>query len=131
MTTLVPFWPVFRRQKLLSRIVELDQFTAADIGRVRTLPGDMYLYTKLLAGEDTYKLFLRKGRQGAERLLVDPERIAIAESNRGKGKNAIGTFAPSNDLKYVAVTITPGGSENDTEIHVFDTASGRLRRTWP
>ena len=57
MTTLVPFWPVFRRQKLLSRIVELDQFTAADIGRVRTLPGDMYLYTKLLAGEDTYKLY--------------------------------------------------------------------------
>src|SRR5437660_806128 len=45
------------RQKLLSRIVELDQSTAADIGRLRPLPRDMYLYTKLLAGEDTYKLY--------------------------------------------------------------------------
>jgi hypothetical protein len=42
-----------------------------------------------------------------------------------KGKNAIGTFAVSNDLKYVAVTIIPGGSENDTEIHVIETGSGR------
>jgi prolyl oligopeptidase len=113
------------REKLLSRLVELDQSTAADIGRVHPLPGEVYLYTKLLAGEDTYKLYLRKGLQGEEKLLVDPERIAIAEANRGKGKNAIGTFAPSNDLKYVAVTVTPGGSENDTEIHVLDTKSGR------
>jgi len=113
------------RQKLLSRIVELDQSTTADIGKVRPLPGDVYLYTKLLAGEDTYKLYMRRGLQGAETLLVDPERIMIAEANRRKGKNAIGTFVPSNDLKYVAVTITPGGAENDTEIHVLEIASGR------
>jgi prolyl oligopeptidase len=113
------------RQQLLKRIVELDESTAADIASVRRLPGDLYLYTKLLAGEDTYKLYMRKRFTGPEKLLVDPERIVIAEANRGKGKNAIGTFAPSNDLKYVAVTITPGGSENDTEIHVFETASGR------
>jgi hypothetical protein len=50
----------------------------------------------------------RRCRRHEQRLLVDPERIVIAEANRGKGKNAIGTFAPSNDLKYVAVTITPG-----------------------
>jgi hypothetical protein len=83
------------------------------------------LYTKLLAGEDTYKLYLRKGLTGAERLLLDPERITIAEGNRGKGTNAIGIFAPSNDLKYLAVTIVPGGSENNTETHVIETASGR------
>jgi prolyl oligopeptidase len=113
------------RKKLLSRIAELDESTAADIGRVRPLPGGEYLYTRLAAGEDTYKLYLRKGLRGLERLLVDPERIAIAEANRGKGKNAIGTFVPSDDLRYVAVTIIPGGAENDTEIHVFEMASGR------
>jgi hypothetical protein len=43
---------------------------------VRPLPGETYLYTKLIGGEDTYKLYLRKGLEGAERLLVDPQRIA-------------------------------------------------------
>lgn len=113
------------RQKLLKRITELDESAASDILRVRRLPGDLYLYTKLVAGQDTYKLYIRKGLSGAEKLLLDPERVSIAEANREKGKSKIGTFAPSNDLKYVAVTITPGGSENDTEIHVIETSSGQ------
>jgi prolyl oligopeptidase len=112
------------RQNLLKRIAELDQ-SAADVRRVRHLPGDVYLYSKLGAGEDTYKLYIRKGLAGEERLLLDPGRIKVAESGREKGTNAIGTFVPSNDLRYVAVTIVPGGSENDTEIHVVETASGK------
>jgi len=113
------------RQQLLSRIVELDESAAADIGSMLRLPDDVYLYSKLLATEDTYKLYLRKGLTGAEKLLLDPERVAVRQASRGKGKNAIGSFVPSNDLKYVAVTIIPGGSENDTEIHIIETASGR------
>jgi prolyl oligopeptidase len=112
------------RQPLLKRIVELDQSTA-DVARVRRLPGNVYLYTKLLAGEETYKLYLRQGLRGMEKLLIDPERIVMAKASRAKGANKIGAFAPSSDLKYVAVTITPGGSENDTEIHILETASGR------
>lgn len=113
------------RQQLLKRIAELDESASADIMRVRRLPGDIYLYTKLLAGEETYKLYIRHGLTGKEELLLDPARVAIAEANRAKGENAIGVFAPSHDLKYVAVTITPGGSENDTEIHIVEIASGR------
>jgi len=113
------------RQKLLQRIIELDESTKSDVGSVLRLPGGVYLYTKLLAGEDTYKLYIRKGLKGAERLLVDPEKISIAEASRQKGNKVIDYFAPSNDLKYVAVTITPGGSEYDTEIHIFEIASGR------
>ena len=116
------------RQQLLSRIVELGDSIAADIGSVLRLPGDVYLYSKHLATEDTYKLYIRKGLIGPEKLLLDPERITIAEPSRGKGKNAIGSFTPSNDLKYVAVTIIPGGSEDDTEIHIIETASGRETR---
>ena len=113
------------RQQLLKRIAELDESSAPDIGRVRCLPGNVYLYSKLLAGEDTYKLFFRSGLTGTEKLLLNPERISVAEANRGKGKNVIGVFVPSNDLKYVAVTVIPGGSENDTETHVIETATGR------
>jgi len=113
------------RQQLLARIVELGESIAADIGSMLRLPGDVYLYSKHVATEDIYKLYIRKGLTGTERLLLDPERITIAESSRGKGKNAIGSFSPSNDLKYVAVTIIPGGSEDNTEIHIIEIASGR------
>src|ERR1700757_3356410 len=46
------------RQRLLKRIVELDESTSADVGSMRRLPGDLYLYTKLLSGEDSYKLYI-------------------------------------------------------------------------
>lgn len=112
------------RQKLWARIIELDQSTPADVTSVRRLPGDRYIYTKLLAGEDTYKLYIRKGLQGEERQLVDPERITVAKTNRRKGANVIDYFAPSDDLRYVAVAVTPGGSEYDTEVHVIEVATG-------
>jgi prolyl oligopeptidase len=112
------------RKELLKRIVELDESTSSDIGTIRCLPGEVFLYTKLLAGEDTYKIYIRRGLKGAERLLVDPEKISIAEASRKKGKKVINYFAPSNDLRYVAVTIIPGGAEYDTEMHIIETASG-------
>jgi len=113
------------RRELLKRIVQLDESASADVGSMRRAPGDIYLYTKLLAREDTYKLYIRKGLTGEEKLLLDPERVTIAEASRGKGKNVIGSFVPSNSLKYVAVTIIPGGSENDTEMHIIENATGR------
>ena len=112
------------RQALLKRIIELDESSGADIGTIRSLPGNLFLYTKLSAGEDTYKLYLRKGLTGRERLIVDPENIRVAEASRKKGANAIDYFAPSNDLKYVVVTIVPGGAEYDTEVHIIELASG-------
>lgn len=113
------------RQRLLKRIAELDLAAAGDVGRVRRLPGEVYLYTKLRSGEVTYKLYIRKGLTGKEKLLLDPEKVTVNEHSREKGKNAIGIFVPSNDLRYVAVTVIPGGSEDDAEIHVVETASGR------
>ena len=113
------------RAALLKRIVELDESSGASIGTIRALPGDLFLYTKLLAGEDTHKLYVRYGMNGTERLLVDPEKIAISAANRKKGTKVIDYFVPSNDLKHVAVTIVPGGSEYDAEIHIIELASGR------
>ena len=113
------------RDKLLARLKELDQSAPAIVFGVQRLPGDLYFYQKLLAGENISKLYVRKGLKGAERLLVDPDKVEVAASNRSKGKNALAYVDISQDGKYVAVGITPGGSENDTEIHVFDVATGR------
>ncbi|HYL61640.1 MAG TPA: prolyl oligopeptidase family serine peptidase [Candidatus Methylomirabilis sp.] len=112
------------RDKLLARIKELDQSVPVTVSDVQRLPGDLYFYRKVLSGDNIPKLYVRKGLKGAERLLVDPNKVEVAASNRSKGKNAFAYVDISQDGKYVAVGITPGGSENDTEIHVFDVATG-------
>ena len=71
-------------QQLLKRIVELHESTGSDGGSVRRLPGDVHLYTKLLAGEDTSKLYIRKGLTGKEKLFSDPERITNRPSQSRK-----------------------------------------------
>lgn len=112
------------REKLLARIKELDQ-SVASVFDVQRLPGDLYFYQKLLPGDRVGKLYMREGLSGAERMIVDPGKVEVAPANAGKGGNAIGYVDISQDGKYVAVGITPGGSENDTEIHVVDVATGR------
>jgi prolyl oligopeptidase len=113
------------RAQLLARISELDQ----SVPRVRgvLLPGDLYLIWKRLPTEDVVKLYLRRGLNGEDKLLVDPEEIPIDARNKakGKGKNVLGVIVPSGDVKYIAVAIIPGGAENDTELHVIETATGR------
>ena len=118
------------RDRLLARMK--DVFTSLELFgpmatrvTVHRLPGDRYFYQKLLPGESVPKLYVRQGLGGEERLVVDPAKIEVAPSNRSKGKNALAYLEISQDGKYVAVGITPGGSENDTEIHVFDVTTGR------
>jgi prolyl oligopeptidase len=113
------------RETLLARLRELDQSDAAIVFGIRQSVGNLYFYEEALTGENTLKLYLRHGLSGEEKLLVDPEKITVAASNRGKGKNDLAGFKVSRDCKYVAVSIVPGGSENDTEIHVVDVATGR------
>ena len=109
------------RLKLLARIRELDQSAPAQVSNVQRLPGDLYFYQKLIAGQDVSKLYMRRGLEGDEVLLIDPEKVHLTGPGKGKGKNAIVYFAPSQHGKYVAVGIAPGGSENDTELHVVET----------
>ena len=109
--------------QLLARIRELDQ--AVPEVQPQRLPGDLYLIQKRQPQEDIAKLYLRRGLTGKDKLLVDPEKVSLSPENRNKGRNVIQYFSPSLDNRYVAVGIAPGGSERDTEMHIFETASGR------
>lgn len=111
------------REELLQRWRQLDR-TVPQV-RVTRLPGGRYLVLKSLPGDNTPKLYLRQGLHGPDRLLVDPGKVELAPGDRGKGKNVISGFAVSQDGRYVAVDITPGGSRPNSEIHVTKTASGR------
>lgn len=56
-------------------IKELDQSAPAIVFGVQRLPGDLYFYRKLLAGEKIPKLYMRYGLKGEERLIVDPDKV--------------------------------------------------------
>lgn len=111
------------REKLLARIREVDQ-SGPQVEASR-LPGDLYLVRKQLPDEDVAKLYVRHGLNGEDRLLVDPAKIILAPSNRGKGKSEVSRYAISDDAKYLAVGVIPGGSETNGEIHVIEIETGR------
>ena len=111
------------RGQMLARIRELDQ-SVPEVEAWR-LPGDIYLVLKRLPGENTSKLYLRSGLGGQDRLLVDPEKIGLASTDQGKGTNVILGLAVSNNTKYIAVGIEPGGDELHGEVHVIDLGTGR------
>src|SRR5438874_6575486 len=54
----------------------------------------------------------------SEKLLLDPNNVDPS------GKTAIDWFVPSVDGKYVAISISQGGSEDGT-LHIYETATGK------
>jgi len=111
------------RSRLLARIGELDRSVPKVFaGR---LPENLFLLEKLLPGENVFKLYKRRGISGDDTLLLDPEKITLSGSSQSKGKNTISGLSVSDDSRYVAVGIVPGGSELDGELHVIETATGR------
>jgi prolyl oligopeptidase len=54
----------------------------------------------------------------SEKIVLDPNALDA------KGTTAIDWFAPSGDGKYVAISISQGGSEDGT-LHVYETATGK------
>jgi prolyl oligopeptidase len=111
------------REKLIERIRQLTQ-SATRVG-AGVLPGDLYLIEKELPTDNTAKLYLRHGLDGKDKLLIDPAKVALAPADQGKGRNVIEGAVFSDNLKYVAAGIEPGGDELVGELHVFDVATGR------
>jgi prolyl oligopeptidase len=111
------------REKLLARIHELDQ-SVPQVGATR-LPGDAYIVFKRQPNEDVAKIYLRNGLHGADRLLVDPEKIKLTAEDQAKGKNDYTSFAVSPDGKLLVIGIIPGGSETNNELRVIEIATGR------
>jgi prolyl oligopeptidase len=105
------------RAQLLKRLEELSDTGVRVFGIQRG--GNSYFYYRRAPGENDNRLFVREGFAGAERLLVDPEKLSAP----GK-RYSIDSFNPSADGKYVSYTISIGGSENG-EMRIVETATGR------
>jgi prolyl oligopeptidase len=108
------------RAALAARINTLDDAVSARVTALQRRPGELYFYEKRGVKDNQFKLYVRRGLTGAEKLLVDPEAIA-----RQTGRpHAINYYAASHSGRLVAYGISAGGSEM-AEIHVIDTATGR------
>ena len=115
------------RDGLERRITELTSAAGDAINSIVRMPGDKVFYLKRPKGERQFKLAMRVGLHGAERILVDPE----VDAKRTGVPHAINYYHPSWDGKYVAYGLSAGGSE-DASLHILDVADAKdLGQTFP
>jgi prolyl oligopeptidase len=109
-----------RRQAMFERIAKYDAAVAARVGEVVRETGDLWFYQRRGASENQFKLLVRRGLAGKERVLVDPEAI---EKQTGK-PHAINYFSVAPGGRYVAYGLSPQGSEAAV-LHALDVKTGR------
>ena len=109
------------RDALAARIAQLTQSAGDALGALVRVTGDRLFYLKRPEGANQFKLMVRDGLAGAERVLVDPEQLAKAQ---GGVPHAINYMVPSWDGRRLAYGVSAGGSE-DASLHVIEVATGR------
>lgn len=109
------------REPMEKRIAEMSAATGDSIRGVLRMPGERLYYQKRERGAKQFKLVLRVGLQGAERVLVDPE----VDTRRTGVPHAIDYFVPSWDGAHVAYGMSAGGSEA-ASLHILHVATGKL-----
>ena len=105
------------RADLLNRLEALSNSNHEVSGARRV--GENYFYYKVAPGENDRKLYVRHKLNGAERPLIDPEKLS------GDGKRySIMAYNPLQNGRYVSYTVAAGGSEYG-ELRMVGVASGR------
>jgi len=113
---------------ILATIPGRDQLLAHlnDISAKMTIVGSVtpvghrLFFLRRAPGDDLSKLIMRDQDSGADRVVLDPNKIT-----QDGHHVSIDQFAPSQDGRYVAVGISPSGSEEDV-LRVIDADSGQM-----
>ncbi|WP_284619516.1 prolyl oligopeptidase family serine peptidase [Aquabacterium humicola] len=107
------------RDALKRRITELSGGTAVAFGAQKA--GDKVFYQVRPAGADNFKLAVRAGATGPERILVDPTTM------KGDGGThlSLDWWVPSPDGRHVVYGLSPAGSENSV-LHVMEVDTMRV-----
>jgi prolyl oligopeptidase len=95
------------RQALLENIMRYDASVSDRVTQVRRLPGEIYFMERRGAADNQFKLVMRQGLTGKEKLLIDPQAL---ENRTGK-PHAINWFSPSPNGHLVAFGMSKQGSE--------------------
>jgi prolyl oligopeptidase len=105
------------RNEILQELSSLRD-SGVRIGVVRPR-GNLFFITKRNPNEPDFKLYVREGISGVERLLIDPSKIID-----GGKRYSLGGWNVSWDGKYVSYVISASGSE-DGQIRVVEVATGK------
>ena len=99
----------------------VSHYTGAVVAISAVQVGGDYIFTQVRpADAQTFKLFVRKGLHGKDRLLIDPDTFAE------KGSHAsLDWWASSPDGSHVVFGTSPGGSEKSVA-HIMVTETGQL-----
>ncbi len=111
------------REAILHRLETLTRATGDSVRSIRRMPGGRIYYLVRKAGESQFKLAMRDGLDGAERILVDPQ---VLSQSTGI-PHAINHYSTSWDGRTLAYGVSSGGSEM-ASLHLMDIASGRMLR---
>jgi len=106
------------REDLQAKIGHVSGLVAA----VNALqPAGGLIFTEIRpAGANTFKLYVRDGLGGQDRLLFDPDTLATAGSHY-----SLDYWFASPDGRFVAIGSSPAGSENSV-LRFLETASGKM-----
>ena len=108
------------RAAMLERLERYDRAVSGRVREVARETGESWFFERRGADEDQFKLVVRQGLAGADRVLVDPEALS-----RSTGKpHAINYYTPSPGGAVVAYGISQQGSEA-AALHLLDVKSGQ------
>ena len=108
--------PLPGRNKINAR---LSQLLAIGTVGAPEMGGKYYFYTRRDAGQNQPILYVRAGRNGQDRALVDVNKLSADATV------ALDWFFASEDGKYLAYGTSPSGSEEST-LRIVETASGHV-----
>ena len=108
------------RDALRAKLEGYDSAASARVFDVQRLPGDLFFYQRRGATEDQFKLYVRRGLNGTETVLFDPDGLRKATGT----PHAINYDSASPNGKLVAVGVSAAGSE-DAAMRIIDVASGK------
>jgi prolyl oligopeptidase len=107
------------RDALAKRITALSGGTAVAYGAQSA--GGRVFYQVRPAGADNFKLAMRQGSGGAERILIDPTTM----KGDGGVHVSLDWWLPSPDGRHVVYGLSPAGSENSV-LHVMEVETLRV-----
>jgi prolyl oligopeptidase len=105
------------RASLLKRVQQLSGDTVAT-SRVQRA-GGLIFFTQRPLGADNFKLFVRQGTAGHDRVLVDP-----TQASGTQGHVSLDWWRASPDGRHVVYGLSKNGSEDST-LHILTVADGR------
>ena len=107
------------RQKIEKQLTEWYAKTSPSYSGIISRPGKLFAFKFQPPKQQPMLVTLSSADDlKSETVVLDPNKLD------SKGTTAIDWFAPSRDGKYVAVSLSKGGSEDGT-LHIYETATGK------